>query len=50
MKRIKVRTDLMSKSDYSKRYGLNRTTLDKKIEDGYLAVEEISGKHYIKVK
>ena len=50
MKQIKIRTDLMSKSDYSKKYQINRTTLDKKIEDGELAVEEISGKHYIKVK
>jgi hypothetical protein len=47
MKRRIVRTDLMSKSDYSVKYNVNRVTLDKKIKDGELAVEVISGKEYI---
>jgi len=50
MKRIKVRNDLMSKLDYSRTYGINRPTVDKMIENGELSVEEISGKHYIKIK
>jgi hypothetical protein len=49
MKRIVIRHDLMSKSNYSKKYGVNRTSLDAKIKNGELAVEEISGKHYIKL-
>jgi len=49
MKRIKIRTDLMSKYDYSQKYGINRVTIDKMIKEGKLSVEEISGKHYIKV-
>jgi len=39
----------MSKSDYSKKYGINRPAIDKMIEEGKLIVEEISGKHYIKL-
>jgi len=50
MKKIIVRRDLMSKSDYSKKYGINRVAIDKKIKDGELVVEEISGKHFIRVK
>lgn len=50
MKRIIKRDDLMSKSDYSKQYGINRVTIDEMIRNGELVVEEISGKHYIKVK
>jgi len=50
MKKIKVRTDLMSKSDYAKKYSLNRVVIDRMIKDGELAVEEISKKHYIIVK
>ena len=50
MKKIKIRTDLMSKSDYSKKYKISRVTIDKMIEDGLLSVEEISGIHYIKIK
>jgi len=49
MKKIKVRNDLLSKSDYSKKYNISRVTIDKMIKNGDLAVEEISGKHYIKV-
>lgn len=40
----------MSKTDYSKRYGVARSTIDKMINDGELPVEEISGKHYIIIK
>lgn len=50
MKRIIKRDDLMSKSDYSKKYGINRVTIDQMIEDGKLIVEEISEKHYIKIR
>lgn len=50
MKKIIVRKDLMSKSEYSKKYNINRVTLDKMIREGELVVEEISGKHYIRIK
>jgi hypothetical protein len=50
MKRIIIRNDLMKKSDYSKKFGVNRVQLDKKINDGDLVVEEIGGTHYIKIK
>ncbi len=49
MKKIIVRKDLMSKSDYSKKYGINRPAIDRMIKEGKLIVEEISGKHYIKL-
>ena len=47
MKRIKVRTDLMSKSEYSKKYGINRMRIDSLIDEGKLSVERISGTDYI---
>lgn len=50
MKRIIIRNDLMKKTEYSRKYGINRVSLDKKIEDGELVVERISGTDYIKVK
>jgi hypothetical protein len=49
MRKIKVRKDLVSKTEYSKMYNINRVTVDKMIKDGILSVEEISGKHYIKI-
>lgn len=49
MKRIIRRNDLLSKSEYSKKYGIDRVKVDRMIEDGKLVVEEISGKHYIKL-
>jgi hypothetical protein len=49
MKRIIVRKDLMSKSDYSRKYGVSRATLDKQIEDGMHIVERISGTDYIRL-
>lgn len=50
MRKIKVRKDLMSKTEYSRAYSVDRPRIDKMIEDGLLSVEEISGKHYIKIK
>ncbi len=50
MRKITIRDDLMSKSAYSKAYNINRALIDKMIESGDLSVEEISGKHYIRVK
>lgn len=50
MRKIRIRTDLMSKSEYSKTHNIARPTIDKMIEDGDLSVEEISGIHYIKIK
>lgn len=49
MKRITIRTDLMSKSEYSKKYLISRPTIDKMIKDGELCVERISGTDYIKI-
>jgi len=49
MKRIIVREDLLKKLDYSKKYGINRVSLDKKIESGELVVERISGTDYIRL-
>lgn len=40
----------MSKSDYSKKYSVDRVKLDKMINDGVVAVERISGKDYIKLE
>ena len=50
MKKVIVRKDLMTKSEYSKKYGINRVTLDKKIESGDLTVERIGKVDYIKLK
>lgn len=49
MKRIIERKDLMSKMDYSRKYGVNRVAIDKMIEDGKLVVERISGVDYIRL-
>lgn len=49
MKRI-VRKDLMSKIEYSKKYGVSRPTIDRMIKDGELTVEHISGTDYIRIK
>lgn len=49
MKKMTIRRDLMSKMNYSKSYGISRPTLDKKINDGELAVEHIDGVDYIKL-
>ena len=50
MKRKRIRNDLMSKTEYSKNYNINRVTIDKMIEEGELSVEVISGKDYILIK
>ena len=50
VKKVKVRSDLLSKSDYAKRYNKSRPTIDKMIESGQLEVEEISGVDYIKIE
>jgi hypothetical protein len=47
MKRIKVREDLVSKIEFSKRYNINRVRIDKMVEAGELKVERISGTDYI---
>jgi hypothetical protein len=49
MKRLTIRKDLMSKSNYSKKYAISRPTIDKQINDGLLAVERIDGVDYIKL-
>ena len=50
MKRVILRTDLLKKSEYSKKYGINRPRLDQMIEDGLLVVERISNTDYVLVK
>lgn len=50
MKRITIRTDLMSKSNYSKKFMVSRPTIDTKIKAGELSVERIDGVDYIKIK
>jgi len=50
MKKIIIRNDLVKKSDYSKKYGINRVTIDKMINEGTLTVERISGTDYIRLK
>ena len=50
MKKIIVRNDLIKKSDYSKKYNINRVRVDQLIQDGKLVVEEISGTHYIRLE
>ena len=50
MKRITIRTDLMSKSNYAKKYMISRPTIDTKIKNGDLAIERIDGVDYIKIR
>jgi len=49
MKRVILRKDLMNKTEYSKKYGIDRPKLDRMIEDGKLVVERISNKDYIRI-
>lgn len=49
MKRITIRKDLMSKSNYSKKYMISRPTIDTKIKNGELSIERIDGIDYIKI-
>ena len=50
MKKVIERKDLMSKTDYAKKYKLSRITVDKRINEGILVVERISGTDYIRLK
>lgn len=50
MKRRIVRNDLVSVSEYSKRYNVNRVKIYQLINDGKLVVEHISGTDYIQLK
>ena len=50
MKLITIRTDLMSKSNYAKKYMISRPTIDTKIKNGELAIERIDGVDYIKIR
>jgi hypothetical protein len=50
MRRIKIREDLINKSEFSKLYNINRVKIDKLIENGELSVERISGTDYIIIK
>jgi len=50
MKRVIIRRDLMSKTDYSKKYNVSRPTIDKMIEEGKLVVESISGTDFIRLE
>ena len=49
MKKLIIRKDLLSKMEYSKRYGINRVKIDQMINDGLLVVERIAGIDYIKI-
>lgn len=50
MKRVIIRKDLMRKKEYSVQYKIDRVKLDKKINDGELVVERISGTDYIRLE
>ena len=50
MKRVIIRKDLIKKSDYSKKYNVNRVKVDQLIQDGKLVVEQISGTDYIRLE
>lgn len=45
-----IRKDLISKSNYARKYLVSRPTIDKMIEFGELSVERIDGVDYIKIK
>lgn len=50
LKRVTVREDLMNKTEYSKRFHIDRVSLNRSIEQGVLEVEQISGHDYVKIK
>jgi len=50
MKRVVFRKDLMKKAEYSKKFGINRPSLDRMIDEGKLVVERISNTDYIRVE
>lgn len=39
----------MSKTEFAHKYKVSRPIIDKRIDDGIYPVEEISGKHYIRI-
>ena len=45
----KVRNDLITKMEYSRRYGISRPTIDRMIRDNELSTETICGVDYIKI-
>ena len=45
----KIRTDLVTKMEYSRRYGISRPTIDRMIRDNELSTETICGVDYIKI-
>ncbi len=45
----KVRNDLVTKMEYSRRYRISRPTIDRMIRDGELPTEMICGVDYIKI-
>jgi len=49
MKKVIRRPDLMKKANFSKKYGVNRVTLDKQIKTGLVPVERIDGTDYIRL-
>lgn len=49
MKKVIRRPDLMKKANFSKKYGVNRVTLDKQIKTGLIPVERIDGTDYIRL-
>lgn len=49
MKKVIRRPDLMKKMNFSKQYGINRVTLDKRIKQGLIPVERIDGTDFIRL-
>lgn len=49
MKKVIRRPDLMKKMNFSKQYGIDRVTLDKRIKLGLIPVERIDGTDYIRL-
>lgn len=49
MKKVIRRPDLMKKMNFSKQYGIDRVTLDKRIKKGLIPVERIDGTDYIRL-
>jgi len=47
--KVIIRDDLLSKSDFSRKYGISRSTLDNMIQSGLLPGEQIGNVFYINV-
>jgi hypothetical protein len=45
-----IRNDLIKKSDYSKKYKVNRVKINQLIQEGKLVVEQISGTDFIRLE